>query len=200
MAASGIDWAQVGAEYRSGATFAPLGTKGGRDPTGIRLALIRTGVQMENGRDRTAGGSAAARARRTAEAAKRHALVEQMHAEGRSVAEIAETLSYAPKTVRLLIGGNTWRDDYTERNARVVEAYQGRSHRQSDCQNHRSATDPGRPDHQTSWRLPPSRTGSQIDDFRIRPLRIASTCNGKASRIGALELSTGKPPSQILHT
>ncbi len=124
MAVGRVDWARVAAEYRAGATFAQLGAKWGRDPTGIRLALIREGVQLENGRERTARGATAARARRTAEAAKRHAEVSKLHADGRSVAEIAETVGYASKTVRLLIGGNKWRDDYAVRNARVVEVYQ----------------------------------------------------------------------------
>ncbi len=46
-----------------------------------------------------------------------------MHAAGDSIEDIAQAVGYTAKTVREIVGANKWRDEFGERNARVVEIY-----------------------------------------------------------------------------
>lgn len=111
-----IDWHQVAAEYRAGATFAQLGRRWGRDPSGIRTGLIRAGVQLENGHTH------AQRARRAA-TAERHAQVRRLYELGRSSDEIANATGYTPSYVRELTGASKWREKFSARDERVIQTY-----------------------------------------------------------------------------
>ena len=121
----GIDWDQLVAEYRAGATFAQLGAKWGKSGRAIRDDLIRAGVELEDGRARLDRGRAAWVARRRAEVAERHARVRQLHEQDVPVEQIAQDLGYSIRYVHELTGARStrWRDEYGGRDARVVEVY-----------------------------------------------------------------------------
>lgn len=99
----GIDWDQVAAEYRSGASLARLGRRWGKSARAIRVGLVRAGVELEDGPTRAARGLAAFRARQQALLADRDAWVVEIYSAGRTVAETARITGVQPTQVGRIV-------------------------------------------------------------------------------------------------